>query len=336
MKQSKTHKGGLLNHLKAGSWRFSLAQHPPVRWAALAAVCAAIGASTLSIASIASLASQTERAAALSAAVEAMRPDTVRLADLTHTEIAALMRAGYDRVIVPTGGTEQNGYHMVLGKHNYVVRYTAEKIAREVGRTLVAPVMAYVPEGRISPPEGHMKFKGTLSLPEPVFEQVLEHTARSLIAHGFKHIFFIGDSGGNQKAQQRVAETLSRAFKNRGIQIANISDYYAANGQQARLKAKGFRMAEIGSHAGIRDTSELLAVHPQGIRHRLLQQRDRFPSGFARTGMTGHPERATAEIGKEMLALKIEAGVRQIRRLLQEVEGKTSARAGIGAVKNIR
>ncbi len=73
-------------------------------------------------------------------------------------------------------------------------------IARRLGKTLVAPVIAYVPEGNIDPPEGHMTSPGTISLPEPVFAAVLEATARSFIATGFKTILFIGDSGGNQAA----------------------------------------------------------------------------------------------------------------------------------------
>ena len=321
----------LLDRLKTVDLRHLMASQSPSRWAAGAAIFAGVVAYGLSVASVAG---QAERTRALNSAVEELRPNTVRLSDLTHWEIATLMKAGYDRVIVPTGGTEQNGFHMVLGKHNYVVRHTAAKIAREVGLTLVAPVMAYVPEGRISPPQGHMTFKGTLSLPEPVFEKVLEHTARSLAAHGFKHIFFLGDSGGNQKSQQRVAAALSAEFKDRGVQVASVSDYYAANGQQARLQAQGFSASEIGSHAGIRDTSELMAVHREGIREKLLQKRGKFPSGFAATGMTGNPERATAEIGAEMLALKVEAGARQIRRLLGEI-GR-SANAATGSVEIIR
>jgi creatinine amidohydrolase/Fe(II)-dependent formamide hydrolase-like protein len=54
------------------------------------------------------------------------------------------------------------------------VRLLAERIARALGHTLVAPVIAYVPEGRISPPSGHMRFPGTISVPGETFERVLE------------------------------------------------------------------------------------------------------------------------------------------------------------------
>ena len=52
------------------------------------------------------------------------------------------IQAGYTTVIVPTGGLEQNGPHMVIGKHDYIVSEAARQIAKDVGRVLVAPVVA--------------------------------------------------------------------------------------------------------------------------------------------------------------------------------------------------
>jgi len=72
-------------------------------------------------------------------------PDTVFVQELTWTEVAARVRAGTRSVIVPTGGTEQNGPHMVLGKHNFIIREASERIARGPGGTLVAPVVAQEP-----------------------------------------------------------------------------------------------------------------------------------------------------------------------------------------------
>ncbi len=53
-------------------------------------------------------------------------PDTVFLEELTWTEVRDAIQAGNTTVIIATGGTEQNGPHMVLGKHNFVVKHTAE------------------------------------------------------------------------------------------------------------------------------------------------------------------------------------------------------------------
>ena len=84
----------------------------------------------------------------------AQAPDTVFLEELTWTEVRDAVAAGTTTIIIPTGGTEQNGPHMVLGKHNYLVRHKAGESARRLGDALVAPVMAYVPEGNVDPPSG--------------------------------------------------------------------------------------------------------------------------------------------------------------------------------------
>ncbi|HBP18526.1 MAG TPA: hypothetical protein DEA08_12175, partial [Planctomycetes bacterium] len=194
------------------------------------------------------------------------QPQRVQLAELTWTEVRDRIAAGTRTVIVPTGGTEQNGPHMILGKHNHVVARTAERIAQELGDCLVAPTMAYVPEGRIDPPVDHMRKAGTLSLREEVFEGVLEDTARSLAQHGFTTIAFLGDSLNNQAPQARVAAKLNAEWAGRGVRVIHLDEYYAQNGQIAWLQQRGFADEQIGGHAGIRDTSELLAAHPEGVR----------------------------------------------------------------------
>ena len=69
----------------------------------------------------------------------AQRRDSVFLEDLTSAEVRDLIAAGTTTVIVGTAGTEQKGPHMVDGEHKFVMEYAADKIARALGRTLVAP-----------------------------------------------------------------------------------------------------------------------------------------------------------------------------------------------------
>ena len=59
---------------------------------------------------------------------------------------------------------------------------------------------------------GHMQFAGTITVPIKVFEQIFENAARSLKSHGFKEIYFVGDSGGNQDSLHIVAELLSKGW----------------------------------------------------------------------------------------------------------------------------
>ncbi len=236
---------------------------------------------------------------------------SLHLEDLTWTEVDRALADGYDTVIIPTGGTEQNGPHVILGKHNYIVRETAERIAERLGRTLIAPVIAHVPEGETgSEPSGHMRWAGTVSLPEDVFAGLLEHTARSMETHGFTRIILIGDSIGNQAAQEQVAARLSREWNARGVTVLHVGTYYSDNGQLAALEAEGYDFDQIGEHAGIRDTSELLAVHPEGVRAQPV-----LPAEGRDPGYNGAPAMATAAIGERMLDLKVNAALDQIRAL---------------------
>src|SRR4029077_19325121 len=156
----------------------------------------------------------------------AQAPDTVLLEQLTWDEVRDALAAGKTTIIIPTGGTEQNGPHMAIGKHNVRVTANAETIARRLGNALVAPVIAYVPEGGIDPPTGHMRFPGTISIPDPIFRQVLEYAARSLKQHGFRDIVFIGDSGPNQPGQEAVAAILNAEWAGSNVRVHAITGYY--------------------------------------------------------------------------------------------------------------
>ena len=247
-----------------------------------------------------------------SSAIAAEVPDTVFIEELTWTEVRDAIKAGKTTIIFPTGGTEQNGPHMVLGKHNFIVKHAAEQIARRLGNALVAPVLAYVPEGNIDPPSGHMRYPGTISLPADVFMKVTEYAARSFRANGFKDIVLIGDSGENQQALQSVASSLNKEWAKTDTRVHFISEYYKEIPFREWLQGQGEKREDIGSHAGIVDTSQLMAVSPNGIRS------DKLAPGGDRdvTGVTGNPARASVAYGKKGLEMKIEAAVAQIRKLI--------------------
>ena len=242
--------------------------------------------------------------------VLAQAPGTVFLEDLTWTEVRDALAAGTTTVIIPTGGTEQNGPHMVLGKHNFLVRYKAGEVARRLGNALVAPVMAYVPEGDVDPPTGHMRFPGTITTPPEVFEQVLEFAARSFRQHGFIDIALMGDSGGNQASQAVVAERLNREWADTPVRVHHLTDYYPGPGD-AWLVTQGEREEDVGSHAGMHDTTALMFLNPAMLR---LDELAPHTSGDG-SGVVGNPARSTAAYGEQILEMQIDAAVRQIRAL---------------------
>ena len=235
---------------------------------------------------------------------------TVFMADMTWKEIQQAIKEGYTTAIIPTGGTGQEGPQMIEGKHTIVMRYAAEQIAQELGHTLVAPVVPFAPEGRINPPEGHMQFPGTLSLSRETFAAVLEDLARSLKAHGFTRICFIGDHGGAQSVQQAVANRLNTEWGDRGVRVIQVSDYYYHNGQKQWAQSMGMKIKNPTVHAGHTETSELMAIDPKGVREGQLGKRTEWD--YRATGAMGDSSEATAALGHKYLSLKIEAAVRQI------------------------
>lgn len=247
-------------------------------------------------------------------------PDSVEMKDMTWVEVRTALKAGHTTVIVPTGGVEQNGPHMILGKHDYLVGYAARQIAKEVGKTLVVPVISYVPEGDYDPPTGHMKFPGTIGVTEAVFAGVLEGVARSLKAAGFKTICFIGDHGQSQPVQAEVAARLSREWEKAGVRVVQIEPYYAVPAQTTRLQSSGFSLEEIGQHASVIDTSELLAVNPKGVD--LARYRRQFlPQEHS--GVYGNPTRSSEALGADLIRMRIEAAARHIKGLVGAVEKKS-------------
>ena len=236
-------------------------------------------------------------------------PDTVYLEQLTWDEARDAIASGKTTIIIPTGGTEQNGPHMALGKHNARVTANAGAIARRLGNALVAPTMAYVPEGGLDPATGHMRYTGTITLPDPIYRQVLEYAARSLKLHGFKDIVFLGDSGGNQPGQTAVAATLNAEWAGADVRVHNFFNYYRGDveGDAALMMQRGIRKDEIGDHADVRDTSLLLATAPGLVRMNKLQP------GDGKNGVVGDPRRASAEIGRALIEKTVTRTVAEIR-----------------------
>jgi len=238
---------------------------------------------------------------------------SVFIEELTWTEIAGAIESGSTTVIIPTAGTEQNGPHMVMGKHKFIVNHASSLIAQELGNALVAPVVTYVPEGSIDPPSGHMRMAGSISLPNEYFKKLVEYGARSLRVHGFTDIVLIGDSGGNQRGMQEVANGLNQEWRGSGVRVHFVGDYYSANGFREWAMEQGHAAEEIGGHAGILDTSLLLSINPEHIRQDKLAPQ----GGYEGSGVSGDPTKASVEYGKVGMEMRVAAAVRQIRTLMR-------------------
>ena len=239
--------------------------------------------------------------------------ETVFLEELTWTDVRDAIAAGRTTIIVPVGGTEQSGPHMALGKHNVRAHVLAGRIAAGLGDALVAPVVAYVPEGSVDATSGHIKFPGTITVPPDAFRAVLEGAARSLRRAGFRDIVLIGDHGGYQSELAAVAARLNREWAATPVRAHFIAEYYRAGVEPyvQALRGKGLTDAQIGLHAGAADTSLMLAVDPRLVRA------DRLAAApTAGDGTSGDARPATAALGQLGVDLIVARSVNAIRRAL--------------------
>ncbi len=246
---------------------------------------------------------------ALAPAARAAAPASVFIEELTLTELRDLIATGKTIVIIPIGGTEQNGPHMAIGKHNVRVKLLAGKIAAALGSALVAPVLSYVPEGRVDPPTAHMRFPGTITVPEDAFEKVIEYAARSLKQHGFRDIIFLGDHGSYQQEETAVAQRLDREWAATPARVHAILEYYqeSEHGFGKLLESRGYPAGEVGTHAGLADTSLMMALDPSLVRP------DRLKPG---EGDNGDPSRASAALGQLGVDLIVAKTVEAIKTVV--------------------
>jgi creatinine amidohydrolase len=246
--------------------------------------------------------------------------DTVFLEEMTWMEARDALRAGKDTVIVATGGVEQNGPYLAAGKHNTILRATTEAIARKLGNALVAPIVAFVPEGDIDPPTEHMRYPTTISLTEDTFRRLLTEICASLRAHGFTRIVLIGDSGGNQAGMKAVADELnarwgegasrSGSTSTARTRVYFIPEYYDYPGVTKWLEEQGIKQTPEGIHDDFAITAQMMAVDPATVR-----MSQRIAAGkFRINGVELAPAEKTLAWGRKIVDYRAEATVAALRR----------------------
>lgn len=233
--------------------------------------------------------------------------ESVFIEDLTWMEVRDAMQNGTDTVIVASGGVEQNGPYLVTGKHNIVLRATTEAIARKLTKTLVAPIIPFVPEGDIDPPTAHMKYPGTISVSEETFERLVTDICLSLRTHGFKHIILIGDSGGNQVGMQKVADRLNaKRDRKHPARFYFIPQYYDYEAVTAWLEQQGIHETPEGLHDDFAITAMMMTIDPNSVRSQERIAANRFRIN----GVDLAPIESTIDWGKRIVEFRAEMTVK--------------------------
>jgi creatinine amidohydrolase/Fe(II)-dependent formamide hydrolase-like protein len=201
----------------------------------------------------------------------------------------------------------------VAGKHNVVLRGTADAIARRLGNALVAPIVGFVPEGGIDPPTEHMRYPSTVGVSEETYQRLLTDICTGLRNHGFQRIILIGDSGGNQTGLKAVADQLNAKWKESRTRLFFIPEYYNYANLTTWLESQGVKQTPEGLHDDFAMTAMMLAIDPSSVR---MQQR--IAAGkFRINGVELAPAEKTIEWGKKIIAHRADETVKAIEKAVQ-------------------
>ena len=252
-----------------------------------------------------------EQMYAMERPIEAL--DSVWIEELTWMEVRDAIAAGKTTAIVGTGGVEQNGPFLATGKHIYVLQGACEGIARKLGNALCAPIIKLVPEGSHNPKSGAMLYSGSISLRQETFEMVLEDVGESLKQHGFEHIIFIGDSGGNQTGMGNAATALNERWGE--TRAHYVSEFYRYRDVFSYMENElGIVEGENdGHHDDYVITTIMMVTDPETVRYQ-----QRLDAGLASiNGLSIKDKGKSISIGKKLLQFRIDTTVKAIKEVME-------------------
>jgi creatinine amidohydrolase len=181
---------------------------------------------------------------------------TGQLGAWTRTEAAE--RAARTMVVLPIGALEQHGPHLPLATDTLLVQYVAQAAVDSVADQVPAVVAPPLPYGYS---HHHLPFGGTASMGIEQLLGTLRGIVGSLLDSGFGAVFILNGHGGNQEIVSLVARDVGLS---RGAYVGAGSYFEMA--RPALLAAGAQAMGEIPGHAGVFETSLMLAAHPELVQ----------------------------------------------------------------------
>jgi len=247
---------------------------------------------------------------AVGAVVTYGQPKSLDFELLTWPELKQAIAQGKTTALIFNGGVEQRGPQGVSGAHNFVAHALALEIAAKLGNAIVAPTIPFSVNNGAS-----AELPGTIGISGPLFAAVNEEVAEQLIRNGFKNVVLMGDHGGGQKELAEVAKKLDAKHAADGIRVVYCSDVYTKAGEDFNQWLKDHNLP-VGSHASIKDTSELwyLGGDKGWIRQDQIATAVSDPGH--KNGISGDARKSSPEIGKVISEMKVNDAVAQIRQLL--------------------
>jgi mycofactocin precursor peptide peptidase len=239
--------------------------------------------------------------------------------EMTWQEVQTALDNGYTTALILLGSQEQHGLHLPLNTDTLIAQALGEGIARRLSNALVA---AIIPVGCSSE---HRGFAGLLTLNEETLAFLILDCLTSLSKQGFKRAAVFSAHGGNYNALAVLEENL-------GWHTLPMQVFVQKPGT-GLFKAEPSEMAIAGLHAGELETSLILHLRPDLVQMaqakpgfvgdpaeamRFLADQGEPVQKLSETGVIGDPTAATAQRGKDYLAVAVSHAV----RILKQAWGK--------------
>jgi creatinine amidohydrolase/Fe(II)-dependent formamide hydrolase-like protein len=233
--------------------------------------------------------------------------DTVWIEDMTQLEVRDSLKAGKTTALVFAGGMEDNGPYVTVSQHNLIVHAMCDSIARKLGNALCAPIIGMSP----GMPD-KSKNPGSVVLSQDTFKAVADDIATSLRTEGFLNVMFMVDHGADARPLQAAAKELSEKWAGSGAAVYYVPEYYNyTEVEKFEHDVLGITEKRDGFHDDYYTASISVAIDPEEAR---MQERIKAHKTTI-NGVDLAAPRAV-EDGKKIMAMREEAAVNAIRKLL--------------------
>lgn len=243
-------------------------------------------------------------------------------------------------VLVPLGVTEQHGYHLPLSTDVQTACQTAWRVSERTG-AVVAPALPYSYSGGSLP--------GTINVAPQVMALMVSEIIQSLVGQGFRNVLLLLGHAGTENL--RALQDLVNLFLARRPELADVVVALAPLWEFSPTFMKAFEDHDF--HAGYIETSLMLYWAPEQVRsdrivqdelavaaslrehqdnyqqvERLVDDPHVAPSITQRedikVGVMGYPEKASAEVGRQVCEEMVAGVVALIRKMESRQTGKAA------------
>lgn len=181
----------------------------------------------------------------------------MRWEELTGDLFSQAVQQAEGVCLLPLSCIERHGHHMPLGTDMYIGRELCNRAA-DLEPAVVFPdfIFTQILEARHMP--------GCIGIEPELIIRLLENACREIARNGLHKIVIVNAHGGNDNLIHYFAQ----------IQLASRRDYVVYVAQPAYLAEEAATASQwettVDGHAGERETSMILAIHPELVRSEAL------------------------------------------------------------------